>query len=247
MSKNLLQLCNQLINTLTKLETHDLPLRLYLQGALAASEIGSENAETIAYEFFSQAYTLYEEQAGDTRAQCASLTLLIGTLEKVSCFGEENHSTLRQSLTQAATRLVKRPDQVRTLLLCTHLFWSAQRINESTQKPEQVRDNEKVLACLKKATKLTTQIMDQNNQIVLYNELLNTYVYFFNQNHPDIDVTVLNSLIEKLQSEISKLDSTTKTSLNDGDEFLRNQIQKTFDYLRQQSQLEKFQGLQINN
>jgi vacuolar protein sorting-associated protein 35 len=43
-----------LINTLTKLETNDLPLRLYLQGALAASEIGSENAETIAYEFFSK-------------------------------------------------------------------------------------------------------------------------------------------------------------------------------------------------
>jgi vacuolar protein sorting-associated protein 35 len=41
---------------LTKLETNDLPLRLYLQGALAASEIGSENAETIAYEFFSQVF-----------------------------------------------------------------------------------------------------------------------------------------------------------------------------------------------
>ncbi len=39
---------------MTKLETNDLPLRLYLQGALAASEIRSENAETIAYEFFSQ-------------------------------------------------------------------------------------------------------------------------------------------------------------------------------------------------
>lgn len=111
---------------------------------------------------------------------------MIGTLEKVSRFGEENHSTLRQSLTQAATRLLKRPDQVRTLLLCTHLFWSAQRINETTQQPEQVRDNEKVLACLKKATKLTAQVMDQSAQIQLYNELLNTYVYFFNQNHPDV-------------------------------------------------------------
>ncbi|CAF4241158.1 unnamed protein product, partial [Rotaria socialis] len=239
--QKLFQLCNQLINTLTKLETNDLPLRLYLQGALAASEIGSENAETIAYEFFSQAYTLYEEQAGDTRAQCASLTLLIGTLEKVACFGEENHSTLRQSLTQAATRLVKRPDQVRTLLLCTHLFWSAQRVNESTQKSEQVRDGEKVLACLKKATKLTTQIMDQSVQVQLYNELLNCYIYYFNQNHPDIDITALNSLIEKLQSETSKISS------NESDEFIRNQIQKTFDYLRQQSQVEKFQGLQINN
>ncbi len=28
--------------------------------------------------------------------------------------------------------------------------------------------------------------MDQTAQIQLYNELLNTYIYFFNQNHPDV-------------------------------------------------------------
>ncbi len=39
----------------------------------------------------------------------------------------------------------------------------------------------------------------------------------------------------------------SKTSSIDNDEFIRNQIQKTFDYLRQQSQLEKFRGLHINN
>ena len=62
-------------------------------------------------------------------------------MEKVRCFGEDNHSTLRQSLTQAATRLVKRPDQVRTLLLCTHLFWSAQRVNEGDQQAEPVGES----------------------------------------------------------------------------------------------------------
>jgi len=39
---------------------------------------------------------------------------------------------------------------------------------------------------LKKATKLTSQVMDQNTQIQLYHEILNSYVYFFNQNHPDV-------------------------------------------------------------
>lgn len=28
--------------------------------------------------------------------------------------------------------------------------------------------------------------MDQSAQIQLYNELLNTYIYFFNQSHPDV-------------------------------------------------------------
>lgn len=81
---------------------------------------------------------MYEEQGGDTRTQCASLALLIGTMQKISCFGEENHSTLRQSLAQASTRVVKRPDQVRTLLLCTHLFWSARRADENGEKIEEV-------------------------------------------------------------------------------------------------------------
>jgi len=227
-------------------------LRLYLQGALVASEIESENAETIAYEFFSQAYTLYEEQAGDTRAQCSSLTLLIGTLEKIRCFNEENHSTLRQSLTQAATRLLKRPDQVRALLLCTHLFWNAKRISESTSKVEQIQDSEKVNACLKKATRLTAQVMDLAAQTQLLNELLNYYLYFFKQNHPDIDINVLNTLIEKLHQESLKLDTTTTTSTtpssneSGGEEFIRNQIEKTFDYIREQKKSEKFQGLQMN-
>jgi hypothetical protein len=39
----------------------------------------------------------------------------------------------------------------------------------------------------------------------------------------------------------------SKIPSNNNDEYIRNQIQKTFDYLRQQSQLEKFQGLRINN
>jgi len=39
---------------LIKAELAELPLRLFLQGALAAGEIGFENHETVAYEFMSQ-------------------------------------------------------------------------------------------------------------------------------------------------------------------------------------------------
>lgn len=238
--QRLFQFANELITTLTKLESSDLPLRLYLQGALTASEINCANSETIAYEFFSQAYTLYEEQGGDTRTQCASLALLIGTLQKIGCFSEENHSTLRQSLAQASTRVVKRPDQVRTLLLCTHLFWSGRRVDEERKTSEEIRDADKVSACLKKAMKLTSQVMDTSAQVQLYNELLNVYIYFFNQKHPSIDVSILNSLIEMVEKEMSKLDSS---NTNESDEFIRNQIKKTFEYLRQQ----KIEGLEMNS
>lgn len=45
---------HQTISALIKAELAELPLRLFLQGALAAAEIGFENHETVAYEFMSQ-------------------------------------------------------------------------------------------------------------------------------------------------------------------------------------------------
>lgn len=45
---------HQTISALIKAELAELPLRLFLQGALAGGEIGFENHETVAYEFMSQ-------------------------------------------------------------------------------------------------------------------------------------------------------------------------------------------------
>jgi len=46
--------CHQTIGALIKAEMAELPLRLFLQGALTAGEISFENYETVAYEFISQ-------------------------------------------------------------------------------------------------------------------------------------------------------------------------------------------------
>lgn len=46
--------CHHTISALIKAELAELPLRLFLQGAVAAGQIGFENHETVAYEFMSQ-------------------------------------------------------------------------------------------------------------------------------------------------------------------------------------------------
>jgi vacuolar protein sorting-associated protein 35 len=48
------QFCHATVVALTKAELAELPLRLFLQGALAISRIPFENRETVAYEFMSQ-------------------------------------------------------------------------------------------------------------------------------------------------------------------------------------------------
>jgi len=55
------QFAHTTISALVKAEMSELPLRLYLQGALALDKITCENQETVAYEFFSQvSWTFYD-------------------------------------------------------------------------------------------------------------------------------------------------------------------------------------------
>ena len=48
------QFCHQTISALIKAELAELPLRLFLQGAVVCGLIPFENHETVAYEFMSQ-------------------------------------------------------------------------------------------------------------------------------------------------------------------------------------------------
>lgn len=71
-----------------------------------------------------KAFSLYEDEISDSKAQLAAISLIIGTLEQMSCFGEENHEPLRTQCALAASKLLKKPDQCRGVSTCSHLFWS---------------------------------------------------------------------------------------------------------------------------
>ena len=117
-----------------KAELAELPLRLFLQRALAAGEIGFENHETVAYEFMSQAFSLYEDEISDFKAQLAAITLIIGTFERMKCFSEENHEPLRTQCALAASKLLKKPDQGRAVSTCAHLFWSGRNTDKNGEE-----------------------------------------------------------------------------------------------------------------
>jgi vacuolar protein sorting-associated protein 35 len=102
----------------------ELSLRLLLQLAQVAGAVDFKNHETVAYEFISQAFTLYEEEVSDSKAQLAAITLITGTFERTTCFGEENHEPLRTQCALAAAKLLRKPDKCRGVINCSHLFWS---------------------------------------------------------------------------------------------------------------------------
>ncbi|CAG2195987.1 VPS35 [Mytilus edulis] len=214
--------CHQTIGALIKAEMAEIPLRLYLQGAMAAGQVAFENHETVAYEFMSQAFSLYEDEISDSKAQLAAISLIIGTLEQMSCFGEEDHEPLRTQCALAASKLLKKPDQCRGVSTCSHLFWSG----ESAASEGEMKDGKRVTDCLKKGVKIANQCMDSSVQVQLFVELLNHYIYYYEKGCDQVTVQVLNQLITKIKETLPSLEANEET------EQINKHFQNTCDHLR---------------
>ncbi|OWK16231.1 VPS35 [Cervus elaphus hippelaphus] len=80
------------------------------------------------------AFSLYEDEISDSKAQLAAITLIIGTFERMRCFSEENHEPLRTQCALAASKLLKKPDQGRAVSTCAHLFWSGRNTDKNGEE-----------------------------------------------------------------------------------------------------------------
>jgi vacuolar protein sorting-associated protein 35 len=199
--EQIFKFCFQTINALVQNQP-ELSLRLFLQGALVADRVGNE---TIVYEFFSQAFTLYEEEVTDSRAQQAAITLIIATLEQLSSLGVENHETLRSNCAMSSSRLLKKPDQCRSVATCAHVFWSGHFTQEDREVVE-CKEPKRVLECLKKAGRIAQQCMDTSVQVQLLVELLNTYMLFYEKGN-DQALAVIKGLLDKLRGSVKELEA----------------------------------------
>ncbi|XP_064640905.1 vacuolar protein sorting-associated protein 35-like [Lineus longissimus] len=231
--QKIFQFCHQTIVALIKAELAEISLRLFLQGALTAGEIPFENQETVAYEFMSQAFSLYEDEISDSKAQLAAITLIISTFERMSCFGEENHEPLRTQCALAASKLLKKPDQCRGVCVCSHLFWSG-KTRESDG--EEVHDGKRVMECLKKGLRIANQCMDNSVQVQLFVEILNHYIYFYEKGNDQVTIQVLNQLIGKIREELPNLEANEET------EQINKHFQNTIEHLRNRMESPEGEG-----
>jgi len=170
-----------------------------------------ENQETVAYEYMSQAFSLYEDEISDSRAQLAAITLMIGTLEQMKCFSEENHDPLRTQCALAASKLLKKPDQCRGVQVCSHLFWSGKT---KTNNGQELKDTKRVLDCLKKGVKIASQCMDPGTKTQLYIELLNKYIFFAEKGHSGISDEIMQELIKRIREELPNIEPEEADQVN---------------------------------
>ncbi|KAG5542989.1 hypothetical protein RHGRI_015918 [Rhododendron griersonianum] len=207
--KKIFQLLNQTVEALSYAQSPELALRLYLQCAEAAND---SDLEPVAYECFTQAFLLYEEEIADSKAQVTAIHLIIGTLQRMNVFGVENRDTLTHKATGYSAKLLKKPDQCRAVYACSHLFW--------VDDQDGIKDGERVLLCLKRSLRIANAAQQMANvargssgPITLFVEILNKYLYFFEKGNPQITGAAIQGLIELIKNMQS--DTTTPDRASD--------------------------------
>eukprot|EP00053_Salpingoeca_punica_P015548 m.143665 g.143665 ORF g.143665 m.143665 type:complete len:783 (+) comp16744_c0_seq1:183-2531(+) len=212
------QFCHQTATALAKAEFHELAIHLFLQSALATDATDCENNESIAYEFMSQAFALYEEEISDSKIQMSVISSIIGTLQTMSCFSEENHTPLITKCALISSKLVMKPDQCRCVCLCTHLFWSSD--------PEGKRDGKQVLQCLQRAGKVANNIVDVEVQVPLFIEILDNYILCMQKGVEQVSASQINRIGQLIRELMTKLESNTVA------EEIRHHFANTEAYIR---------------
>ncbi|MED6180797.1 Vacuolar protein sorting-associated protein 35B [Stylosanthes scabra] len=208
--KKIFQLLNEIIEALSSVSCPELALRLYLQCAEAANDC---DLEPVAYEFFTEAFVLYEEEIADSKAQVTAIHLIVGTLQRMNVFGVENRDTLTHKATGYSAKLLKKPDQCRAVYACSHLFW--------VDDQDGIKDGERVLLCLKRALRIANAAQQMANvargssgPVTLFVEILNKYIYYFEKGNPQITSATIQGLIELITTEIQG-DSTSALPASD--------------------------------
>jgi vacuolar protein sorting-associated protein 35 len=100
--------------------------------------------------------------------------------------------------TQHCAKLLKKPDQCRAVYQCAHVFWPAD------EKQAAFRDEKRVLACLQRSLKIANGCMGQ--QLHLFVEILNQYLYFYDRGCPSITVQYLKGLISLIEEQRRSVD-----------------------------------------
>jgi vacuolar protein sorting-associated protein 35 len=133
----LYKLVNSMLSTLYTRVTgfNDMALRLFVACGKVADQTG--HAE-LAYDFFAQAFTVYEEVISDSRAQFQAITVLAGALHQTRGFARDDYDTLITKCALHGSKLLKKPDQCRAVYLASHLWWATEIRVLNNEKTEDV-------------------------------------------------------------------------------------------------------------
>lgn len=171
---------HQTISTLyTRVGAPETAMRLFLFAGQIADQGGFEE---VSYEFFAQAFTIYEEAISESKLQYQAVSLVASALQQTRSFSRDNYDTLITKCALHGAKLLKKPDQTRAILAASHLWWATDIAARGEEDEKTLyHDDKRVLECLQKALKIADACMDTATSIELFVEILNRYVYYFDR------------------------------------------------------------------
>eukprot|EP01080_Neovahlkampfia_damariscottae_P010446 gene10446-2968_t len=195
----------EIIKVLSQKESK-MGFKLFLQTVLCANRCGNTTA---LYNCVSEAFILYEE--AESKLQPKLLIELINTILIVDI--ESDHfETLSTKLCQYSAKLLRKSDQSKCGALCSILFFP---------KKSEV-STEKSLECLKWSLGIIKSCME-NEQIPLFVEVLNIYLYHFNLKNDHLSADLINKIISIINDKISDYEEQNENLVD----YFQNTIKKT--------------------
>lgn len=199
----------------------DLILKLNLQCATLADQL---QLGEISYDFFSQAFTIFEESLSDSKTQLQALIYIAQSLQKTrSLYKETYYDSLIVRCTLHGSKLLKKQDQCRAVYLCSHLWWATEISNIGEEEgitDNFFRDGKRVLECLQRSLRVADSIMDNEQSCELMIEILNRCLYYFihgDEAETHISMKYINGLIELIKTNLKSLkleDNSTSMMTN---------------------------------
>ncbi|KAH7039750.1 vacuolar sorting protein [Microdochium trichocladiopsis] len=177
----------------------EMSLRLFASCGQTADMLGFEE---VAYEYFAQAFTVYEEAISDSKAQFQAVCVVASALHQTRNFGKENYDTLITKCALHGSKLLRKPDQCRAVYLASHLWWATPIAATDESEDGLYRDGKRVLECLQRALRVADSCMEQSTSIELFVEILDRYVYYFDQQNESVTTKYINGLIELIHSNL---------------------------------------------
>ncbi|KAJ1368277.1 hypothetical protein KIN20_029375 [Parelaphostrongylus tenuis] len=188
---------------ITTAEMSELPLKLYLEGAMVADKVPLSDSASIVYEFISKAMSVFEDELSESRERLNALSLITGTMLEIGNLPSENWLTLvGQIVIAASAKMFKKADQTQTMCTVVSLYWKGQ----TAESNGPVRNGEKVVEVLKKATKIASQCLEPIVQQQLFIKIIDTLLYYYEDNCLEITEDMLVELLSRTKDNAVQLD-----------------------------------------
>lgn len=185
----------QITRAISAAKEFDMALRLFLMAANAADECCFPQ---IAYELFKDAPILFETEVETEKSKVRALVSMIGTLLNCNNFTADDYDIVTRKLCQYSGKRLKTIDRCRMITLSSHLFWPPPDADGKNRFADDEETNQKSVECMKKAISI---VRDEFNA-GLFIEILNRYIYHFEQKNPAFEVKFLSGLIALINNQL---------------------------------------------